>query len=205
MFRVVVDSKKVIERVQGLLQSSLDAGVRRSELAEALKTTRASIGDWLKGKYPPKPENLAIIAEYYGVDTLYLSGVEEPSSVDLAALGSALRLAKKAHEELGSAIRQMEDGMRRREAAASTPPPPVKPRAPGGEETLDEALARYGHRLSDFQELYQRRPGVLWTVIRAADRGEPNAADALDTMAMPTQVQPGEKGEAARHDRRLQD
>lgn len=152
---MAIDAKKSIERVASLLKNELDKGVKRSELARDLGTTRASIGDWLNGKNPPNQASLNKLAERFEVSAAYLAGVDEvEGGPDLGSLRVALSQAQEAHRALGFAIATLEANLKTPVRAVSSakkarrhrPLYPVLSAAEGGEEIAQAMTSEIAQR-----------------------------------------------------------
>ena len=49
-------------------------GVKQYELAQAIGVTQPAVSDWCSNKKDPSDENLRKLAEYFGVDELFILG-----------------------------------------------------------------------------------------------------------------------------------
>lgn len=175
-------------------------GYTQEKLAEILGVHPKTVRNWETMKAFPENDALEKMAQEFGGswfrDQGSLKG-EEPRGTEPPDTRTALLIVVQAVEEteqLRSRVTELEAEVEKLRSQVAPPATNGSPR----KETLDHALARYGLKLTDFQELYRKRPGAIWTVLNAADRGEPNAADGLLTMAMQEAPMPGEIGEAMR-------
>ena len=66
-----------IERLNSILQKR---NLSQADLSKMTGIRSSSISDWLKGKYEPKQDKIAIIAEALNVSPVWLIGYDEPST-----------------------------------------------------------------------------------------------------------------------------
>lgn len=65
-----------IERLNSILQKR---NLSQADLSKMTGIRSSSISDWLNGKYEPKQDKIAIIAEALNVSPVWLIGYDEPS------------------------------------------------------------------------------------------------------------------------------
>lgn len=66
-----------IERLNSILQKR---NLSQADLSKMTGIRSSSISDWLNGKYEPKQDKIAIIAESLNVSPVWLIGYDEPST-----------------------------------------------------------------------------------------------------------------------------
>ena len=66
-----------IERLNSILQKR---NLSQADLSKMTGIRSSSISDWLKGKYEPKQDKIAIIADALNVSPVWLIGYDEPST-----------------------------------------------------------------------------------------------------------------------------
>ena len=66
-----------IERLNSILQKR---NLSQADLSKMTGIRSSSISDWLNGKYEPKQDKIAIIAEALNVSPVWLIGYDEPST-----------------------------------------------------------------------------------------------------------------------------
>lgn len=66
-----------IERLNSILQKR---NLSQADLSKMTDIRSSSISDWLNGKYEPKQDKIAIIAEALNVSPVWLIGYNEPST-----------------------------------------------------------------------------------------------------------------------------
>lgn len=66
-----------IERLNSILQKR---NLSQADLSKMTGIRLSSISDWLNGKYEPKQDKIAIIAESLNVSPVWLIGYDEPST-----------------------------------------------------------------------------------------------------------------------------
>lgn len=66
-----------IERLNSILQKR---NLSQADLSKMTGIRSSSISDWLNGKYEPKQDKIAIIADALNVSPVWLIGYDEPST-----------------------------------------------------------------------------------------------------------------------------
>ncbi len=66
-----------IERLNSILQKR---NLNQADLSKMTGIRSSSISDWLNGKYEPKQDKIAIIADALNVSPVWLIGYDEPST-----------------------------------------------------------------------------------------------------------------------------
>ena len=66
-----------IERLNSILQKR---NLSQADLSKMTGICSSSISDWLNGKYEPKQDKIAIIADALNVSPVWLIGYDEPST-----------------------------------------------------------------------------------------------------------------------------
>ena len=66
-----------IERLNSILQKR---NLSQADLSKMTGIRSSSISDWLNGKYEPKQDKIAIIADALNVGPVWLIGYDEPST-----------------------------------------------------------------------------------------------------------------------------
>ena len=66
-----------IERLNSILQKR---NLSQADLSKMAGIRSSSISDWLNGKYEPKQDKIAIIADALNVSPVWLIGYDEPST-----------------------------------------------------------------------------------------------------------------------------
>jgi transcriptional regulator with XRE-family HTH domain len=69
--------EQFIERLNLILQKR---NLSQADLSKMTGIRSSSISDWLNGKYEPKQDKIAIIAEALNVSPVWLIGYDEPST-----------------------------------------------------------------------------------------------------------------------------
>lgn len=66
-----------IERLNSILQKR---NLSQADLSKMTGIRSSSISDWLNGKYEPKQDKIAIIADALNISPVWLIGYDEPST-----------------------------------------------------------------------------------------------------------------------------
>lgn len=69
--------EQFIERLNSILQKR---NLSQADLSKMTGIRSSSISDWLNGKYEPKQDKIAIIADALNVSPVWLIGYDEPST-----------------------------------------------------------------------------------------------------------------------------